>query len=40
MEEIVDKVLELFEVSPESEFSTSDGKTYYSHKPKTKTIEF
>lgn len=40
MEEIVSKVLVLFEVTPESEFSSSDGKTFYLHKPKTKTIEF
>lgn len=40
MEEIVKKVSELFDVIPESEFSSSDGKTFYSHKPKTKSIEF
>lgn len=40
MEEIVGKILELFEVSPESKFTTSDGKTYYFHEAKTKSIEF
>jgi len=39
MEQIVSKILELFEVTPESEF-TFDGKTYYSHDVKTRSIEF
>ncbi|MGN8225542.1 hypothetical protein [Gracilimonas sp. BCB1] len=39
MEEMVNVITELFEVEPESHFKTSDGKTFYFHKPETKQIE-
>ncbi|MBO6584744.1 MAG: hypothetical protein JJ953_01430 [Gracilimonas sp.] len=40
VDQIVEQILELQKVSPESHFTTSEGETYYFHKPKTKSIEF